>query len=74
MSLHDLEIIAVALYAVLVATYFGRAAFGRAIGQALCHLGIHDDGARSVSRLGGYWLVCRRHCGHIESRVDRRRA
>lgn len=73
MSLHNLEVIAAVLYLVLVAMYFGRAAFGRAFGQALCRIGLHDDGARSIARLGGYWLVCRRRCGHIESRVDRRR-
>lgn len=70
MSLHDLLIVAVVLYAALVGLYLTHAAAG---GQLLCRLGLHELGPRRLAGVGGYWLACRRHCGHIESRADRRR-
>lgn len=72
MSLHDLEVIGALLYLVVLVAYFGHAALPQAAGRFLCRLGLHDDRARELAPLGGYWLVCRRHCGRTKSRADRR--
>lgn len=74
MTITDVAAVLAVGWLLLLTAYLLHAVAGDAIGRLACRLDVHAMGPRRIPGLRAYLVACRRGCGHLSVRRDRRAA